>query len=109
MKALHDRSTVWVNAVLADPAFCNAAVPNQLAEVMRRSFGNVNPKPVLDRLIAHQRERLEKAEALIAQTVQLATIPKDAILSPMQLLDLYGIAINHLRCGTTSVRNPTDE
>ena len=50
-----DQSKRYVEEVLADPAFRDASSTKQLAEVMKRSKGSVNPKMVQEHLLRAQR------------------------------------------------------
>ena len=47
-----DTSQEHVDAVLADPAFREASLTKQLAAVMKRSKGSVNPRTVRGLLLA---------------------------------------------------------
>lgn len=51
-----DKSKEYTDAVLADPAFREASLTKQLAEVMKRSKGSVNPRMVQEHLLAAQRQ-----------------------------------------------------
>ena len=55
----------WVADVVADPAFRDAAIPNQLIEVMKRSRGSLNPHNVQAQLVSVLRQRMLAAEALV--------------------------------------------
>jgi hypothetical protein len=45
-----DQSEAFVDEILADPKFAGKSVDAQLAEIMRRSAGSVNPRTVKMRL-----------------------------------------------------------
>lgn len=89
---MNDRT---VAEVLTDPAFRDAAVPNQLAEVMRRSKGAANPHNVQLELVARLRLRCQVAEEDNADLREKAADAKAiAVDAVADLVEMRRVASN---------------